>query len=100
MEAAIPFKFNPSAEFPQAWKRLKLRPAGSAKGDARGITDERYCFYDAAHGDYIYTQACVDMLIKKCATEAGFKEVVGRDPRPKIVERPLVTRKDRVPRTT
>jgi hypothetical protein len=47
--------FNASAEFPQAWKRLKLRPRGSARGNAKKITDERYCVYDAAHGDYIRT---------------------------------------------
>jgi len=83
VEPAIPFKFNASAEFPQAWKLLKLRPPSSAKGDAKKVTDERYCIYDAVHRDYIYTQACVDMLIKKCATEKGFREVVGRPPRHK-----------------
>jgi Protein of unknown function (DUF3644) len=83
VEVAIPFKFSASADFPQAWKTLKLRPPSSAKGDARKFTDERYCFYDEVHRDYIYTQACVDLLIKKCATEAGFVEVVGRKPRQK-----------------
>lgn len=83
VEAAIPFKFNASAEFPQAWKKLKLRPPSSARGDARKVTDERYCLYDDVHRDYIYTQACVDMLIRKCATEEGFRKVVGRAPRQK-----------------
>jgi hypothetical protein len=86
VEAAIPFKFNASAEFPQAWKNLKLRPSTSTRGDAKKITDERYCFYDEVHRDYIYTQACIDLLIKKCATESGFVEVVGRIPRRKATQ--------------
>ncbi|MGB3331995.1 MAG: DUF3644 domain-containing protein [Mycobacterium sp.] len=83
VEGAIPFKFSAFAEFPQAWKRLKLRPGSSARGDAKKITDERYCFYDEVHRDYIYTQACVDLLIKRCSTESGFVDVVGRAPRRK-----------------
>ncbi|CAM3070695.1 DUF3644 domain-containing protein [Mycobacterium intermedium] len=86
VEAAIPFRFSASAEFPQAWKNLKLRPSSTARGDAKKITDERYCFYDEVHRDYVYTQACVDLLIRKCGTEAGFIEVIGRKPRLKATQ--------------
>jgi hypothetical protein len=34
VEAAIEFEFNASVEFPQAWKRLSLRPPSAAKGDS------------------------------------------------------------------
>ncbi|MCP2290969.1 Protein of unknown function (DUF3644) [Nocardia amikacinitolerans] len=85
VEAAIPFKFGSSSDFPQAWKKLKLRPPHSAKGDAKKITDDRYCFFDDAHDDYVYNQACIDMLIVKCSTEEGFRKVVGRHPRPKLI---------------
>lgn len=83
VEAAIPFRFRPSAEFPQAWKRLTVRPPSTATGAAKARTDERYCIYDEPHNDYVYTEAFVALLIEKCATAEGFLEVVGRESRPK-----------------
>ncbi|MGH7869945.1 MAG: DUF3644 domain-containing protein [Candidatus Dormibacteraceae bacterium] len=84
VEAEIPFRFRASAEFPQAWKSLGVRPPSSAKGKARQKTDERYCMYDEAHDDYVYTNAFVRKLIKLCVTEEGFIAVVGRHPTRKV----------------
>jgi hypothetical protein len=83
VEAAIPYRFGASSEFAQAWKMLKVRPASGARGRSRRKTDERYCIYDEPHDDYLYTQAFVDSLIRKCSTEAGFVNTIGRQPRPK-----------------
>lgn len=83
VELQIPFKFRHSSEFPMAWKRLKVRPPTSAKGKARAKTDERYCVYDEAHDDYVYTRAFVELLVERCSTSEGFKELIGREPEAK-----------------
>jgi hypothetical protein len=80
IEAGIPFRFRPSSEFPQAWKHFQVRPLTGAKGKARQKTDERYCFYDSAWDDYVYTPKFVELIIKACGTEQGFRKVVGRAP--------------------
>jgi hypothetical protein len=85
VEAAIPSKFRHASEFPAAWRTLKVRPPSSAKGTARRTTDERYCIYDDLHDDYGYTEAFIDLLIKKCRTEDGFREVVGRAPHAQVM---------------
>ncbi len=83
VEAEIPFRFGASSELAQAWKHFGVRPASSARGAARRRTDGRYCVYDEPHDDYMYTRAFAELLISSLATEAGFREVVGRAPRAK-----------------
>ena len=86
VEAEIPFRFTVWSELPQAWKHFNVRPPSSAKGAARRRTDDRYCVYDEPHDDYMYTRAFADLLIRTCASEDGFVEVVGRHPRSKQPE--------------
>jgi hypothetical protein len=81
IEERIPFRFRPSAEFPQAWKKLNCRPQGGAADPTR--TDDRYCIYDEPHGDYLYKQAFVSKVVRDTNTEAKFKAFVGRKPTPK-----------------
>lgn len=45
----------------RAWKYYKVRKQGT---QADGC-DIRYCQYDEAHRDYVYTQAWIDFLLKK-----------------------------------
>ena len=45
----------------KAWKYYKVRKQGT---QADGC-DTRYCQYDEAHRDYVYTQAWIDFLLKK-----------------------------------
>jgi hypothetical protein len=78
IEDRIPFRFRASAEFPQAWKKLGCRPPA---GDPRPErTDERYCVFDEPHGDYVYTQAFVDKVVRETKTAAKFKAFIGRKP--------------------
>ena len=63
------------------WRKHKVRPP--AKDPNPRNTNSAWCVYDTAHSDYLYTEACVKWLIKKCATEKGFREVTGLEPRPK-----------------
>ncbi|MDQ2843410.1 MAG: DUF3644 domain-containing protein [Acidobacteriota bacterium] len=43
-----------------AWKHFKIRPNSKAADPTK--TDARYCVYDRAHRDYLYTDAWVDKL--------------------------------------
>jgi hypothetical protein len=72
---SIPFRFSLYYHFILAWKRLGVRPDGGAKFPER--TDERYCVYDAAHHDYLYTDAFVDVVVSRIATAEGFEEFFG-----------------------
>ena len=81
IEARTPFCFRPSSEVPTAWKRLKCRPK---HGDAHPErTDERYCLYDQAHDDYLYTPAFVEKVVRETETEGKFEKFMGRSPRKK-----------------
>jgi hypothetical protein len=90
VEDEIPFKFGASSELPQAWKKLNVRPSSSARGSTRRRTDERYCVYDEPHDDYMYTRAFAEMLIRRCGTSTGFRELIGREPRPKSEATPTI----------
>lgn len=45
----------------EAWRRHGVRPDGHAADPA--ATDARYCLYDAAHGDFVYSDAWARKLI-------------------------------------
>lgn len=45
------------------WRKYKVRPASNAKDKESCKTE--YCVYDRAHGDYLYTESWVQLLIDK-----------------------------------
>jgi hypothetical protein len=47
----------------------------------RGLT-ARYCVWDEAHGDYVYTDAWIRKLATELADRGKFLEVIGHDPVP------------------
>lgn len=81
VSAAIPFQFSPSHEMAAAWRKNQWRPPKDG-GDPKNTRSD-FCVYDTAHGDYLYTEACVKWLIKKCRTESGFIDATGLQPRMK-----------------
>ncbi|MCI0634814.1 MAG: hypothetical protein L0206_12985, partial [Actinobacteria bacterium] len=81
IEHSIPFRFSLYYHFILAWKHLAVRPDGGAKFPER--TDERYCVYDAAHHDYLYTDAFVDLVVEQIGTAQGYEEFFGFPPQPK-----------------
>ena len=83
VEDAIPFRFKPSHEMSHFWRKHKVRPA--KKDPNPKNTKSEWCVYDTAHSDYLYTDACIKWLIKKCMTEDGFREATGLEPRRKPV---------------
>ena len=66
------------ADHTRAWKHFNTRPSG---GDPKPeVCDNRYCFYDALHKDYIYTSAWVEFLTQKLADQAcGAWNLCGED---------------------
>lgn len=54
-----------------AWKKYKVRP--EQKGSAN--CDVRFCQYDVAHNDYVYTEDWVDFLIKKLSDDNEYKSL-------------------------
>ncbi len=63
-------KFNQDTHT-RCWRRYNVRPAG--KADKPEFTDQRYCIYDKAHGDYIYTKDWTTFLIEKLASDAEYR---------------------------
>lgn len=77
----IPFVFNTN-HFTTAWKKIGVRPKVGDPHPER--TDEKYCLYDEPHRDYGYTEAYIAKLARDCATEAGFRALLGTAPRDKV----------------
>lgn len=55
-------KFN-SDTHTRCWRRFNVRPPANAEKPE--FTDQRYCSYDKAHRDYLYTPAWIDFLVEK-----------------------------------
>jgi hypothetical protein len=64
----------------RCWRHFNTRPSrGSPTPEA---CDNRYCYYDVLHKDYIYTPAWVDFLVEKLGDAATYSLVVGGAPPP------------------
>jgi hypothetical protein len=70
-------RFTPSSDHVRAWKHYGVRPESGSADPTR--TDSRYCVWDSAHGDYVYTDAWIRKLTTELADRAKFREVVGHD---------------------
>ncbi len=70
----LPHKF-PVHAHTGAWKHFKVRPPSDA--DKPEATDSRYCVYDAAHGDYLYTNAWIEKLAGDLADADAFQRITG-----------------------
>lgn len=80
IRADLPFKFNVSLHT-AAWHYFKVRPkTGAPKPDA---TDGKYCVYDTAHNDYLYTEAWIAKLVKELSDAQAFKTITGMPGVPK-----------------
>lgn len=54
------------------WKAFGVRPP--AKSDAKFDTEQRYCVYDEAHKDYLYTEEWITFIFKLFTTHGFSKE--------------------------
>ncbi len=63
----------------RAWKFHRVRPAKGAADPT--ATDARYCVYDRAHNDYLYTEAWVAKLIRELGEHPeDYPQIVGHTP--------------------
>src|SRR5882724_11296427 len=77
VQAQLPHKFTIGSHT-AAWQYFKVRPAGAATKPE--VTDSKYCVHDAAHKDYLYTEAWVDKLAKDLADGQDFLAIIGSAP--------------------
>ncbi len=64
-----------------AWKHYDVRPTPGTKHPER--TKAEYCVYDSPHGDYLYTRAWVERLVADFSDPSTFRDITGREPRPR-----------------
>ncbi|GIH21360.1 DUF3644 domain-containing protein [Rugosimonospora africana] len=77
IQARLAVRFSPSAEFPRAWRYYKVRPNKTGLGKQRSKTIGKYCRYDEAHDDYLYSQEYVDFIVSELSDAAAFQSVIG-----------------------
>ncbi|MEU6339407.1 DUF3644 domain-containing protein [Streptomyces sp. NPDC046977] len=79
VEEQLPFRFSASREHVEMWKRLKVRPA-KGSGDPYA-TEAKYCTYNEAFDQYVYTQAWMRKIVKEIGTVEKYRAFFGREPR-------------------
>lgn len=73
--ALSPSKFTASTHHARCWKFYQVRPMN---GDPNPYNcNSRYCSYDEAHRDYVYTEEWVEFLKKELSDPMKYKEVCG-----------------------
>lgn len=81
VEEQLAFRFSVYIEHVEVWKRLKVRPA-KGSGDPY-VTYARYCTYNEAFNEYVYTQAWIRKIVREIGTVEKYRAFFGREPRMK-----------------
>ncbi|MFJ4466166.1 DUF3644 domain-containing protein [Streptomyces sp. NPDC089424] len=81
VEEQLPFRFSASREHAEMWKRLRIRPVKGS--DNPYATVPRYCSYNEAFDQYVYTQAWINKILKEIGTAELYRAFFGREPRMK-----------------
>ena len=69
-------EFLPSYHHVRAWQFYKVRPK---KGDPNPEkTDKKYCFYDCANEDYVYTEEWVTFLCEELRKPGQLQKILAR----------------------
>ncbi|MEW6410649.1 MAG: DUF3644 domain-containing protein [Nitrospirota bacterium] len=76
VEAAIGKPFKTSSHHVKCYKLFNARPASTSSNPE--ACDNRYCYYDAVHKDYVYKEAWVSFLIEKLSDEAEYNGLFKR----------------------
>ena len=74
VESKLPHKFTVNAHT-ATWRHFKVRPKSRSPKPEQ--TDSKYCIYDAAHYDYLYTEAWVEHLSKELTDPSRFQAITG-----------------------
>lgn len=73
----IPFLFSVT-DHTRAWQFFRVRPR---RGEGRPEqTQSKYCVYDSAHNDYLYTRQWVEFLATELADPQRYREILRKDP--------------------
>jgi len=73
-------RFSPAWDHVKAWKHYKAHPETGATNPKR--TRSQYCVYDEVHGDYVFTDASIQLLTTELRDPDAFKLVIGHPPVP------------------
>jgi len=74
IEQTFGITFHPSSHHAKCWRYYKVRPSSNSKSPEK--TKIKYCQYDIAHGDYVYTEEWVEFLISELSDIKKRKEVL------------------------
>ncbi|ORU94945.1 MAG: hypothetical protein A6F71_10050 [Cycloclasticus sp. symbiont of Poecilosclerida sp. M] len=77
LRKASPFQVT-MRDHTAAWQHFAVRPLQS--DEHRNRTNLDFCAFDAAHGDYLYTEAWVTKLAREFSNAASFRTVTGKEP--------------------
>ncbi|MDO4231342.1 MAG: DUF3644 domain-containing protein [Lautropia sp.] len=80
---SLPFVFNLS-HHTAAWKYFNVRPSSESSRPEQ--TNAKYCVYDKAHKDYLYSNAWIRKLISDLKDGVAFKDVTGCVAKPKTID--------------
>ena len=72
LEDRVPFHVH-MTDHTNAWRHFGVRPPTGDPHPER--TRSEYCVYDAAHGDYLYTSAWVEKLVREFSSAQRFIEI-------------------------
>ncbi|MFJ8439003.1 DUF3644 domain-containing protein [Kitasatospora griseola] len=81
VEEQLPFRFSASGEHAEMWKRLGIRPAKGA--DDPYATDAKYCSYNEAFDQYVYTRMWIKKILMEIGTVEKYRKFFSREPRMK-----------------
>ena len=76
IKQTINITFHPSSHHARCWKYYKVRPSSNSRFPEK--TKVKYCQYDVAHGDYVYTEEWVEFLISELSDIKKRKKVLGK----------------------
>ena len=57
----------------RCWKKFNVRPESGSENPKK--TNKKYCIYDDAHNDYLFTNEWVDFLISKLSIENALESL-------------------------
>jgi hypothetical protein len=79
VQARVPYEFNVS-NHTRLWKHFKLHPLRWSAPDG-GITDSKYCLPNEPTGQYVFTSAWVDKVIREVGTPDKYEAFFGYPPK-------------------
>jgi len=74
VRAAISRPFNASTHHARCWKHYGIRPSQGDQNPEQ--CNARYCIYDKAHKDYVYTEKWVEFLIQELSDRSMYRAIV------------------------